>query len=125
MNAVFPKSLYTANLTNGEAVTLQDSIEASDQKWVFVPTGDEAGSCSIRTISGQALDLDTGQSKIQLYDYLGYDNQRWIIQRHEDGTASILSIYNRLALAVSEDGSRLVLEAEQDGEQRQRWIVGL
>lgn len=124
VNAALPKSLYTASLTNGEAVTLQDSIEASNQKWVFVPTGDEAGSCSIRTISGQALDLDTGQSKIQLYDYLGYDNQRWIIQRHEDGTASILSVYNRLALAVSEDGSRLVLEAEQDGEQRQRWMIG-
>jgi len=67
VNAELQKSIYTANLANGEAVTLKDANVVSDQKWVFVPTGDEDDSYSIRTTAGQALDLDTGQNKIQLY----------------------------------------------------------
>lgn len=117
------KSVYTPNLVNGEAVTVREADEASDQQWVFVPTGDEAGAFSIRTVSGQALDLDTGQNKIQLYTYLGYNNQRWIISRNEDGSAAILSAHHHMALAVAEDGTGLTLETPQAGEPRQQWRI--
>ncbi|WP_342562922.1 GH32 C-terminal domain-containing protein [Paenibacillus sp. FSL R7-0345] len=121
VNEASRKSLYTGSLTNGEPVTVKAAGAASDQKWIFVPTGDEAGSYSIRTASGQALDLNTGQNVIQLYSYLGYDNQRWIIRRNEDGSAAILSLHNHLALTVSADGSGVSLAAPQAGAAGQKW----
>lgn len=123
VNEALQRSIYTANSVNGEAVTVQEANEASDQRWVFVPTGDEAGSFSIRTASGQSLDLDTGQNQIQLYTYLGYNNQRWILSRNEDGSAAILSVHNHMALAVSEDGLSLTLESPQVNEIRQQWLI--
>jgi levanbiose-producing levanase len=123
VNEAARKSIYTANPVNGEPVTVRDANEASDQQWVFVPTGDEAGSFSMRTASGQALDLDTGHNTIQLYTYLGYDNQRWIISRNGDGSAAILSVHSHQALAVSEDGMSLTLEPHQVGETRQQWHI--
>ncbi|UQZ33359.1 beta-fructosidase [Paenibacillus sp. PK3_47] len=121
VNKASNKSVYSARQVNGEAVTVREANEASDQRWVLVPTGDEAGSFSIRTASGQALDLDTGQNKIQLYTYLGYNNQRWIISRNEDGSAAILSAHHQMALAVTEDGTGLTLEPPRTGESRQQW----
>ncbi|WP_342447495.1 GH32 C-terminal domain-containing protein [Paenibacillus ihuae] len=123
VNEVFRKSVYAANQVNGEPVTVSDTHEASDQKWTFVPTGDEAGSYSIRTASGQALDLNTERNVIQLYSYLGYNNQRWIIQKNMDGSAVILSVHNHLALAVSEDGLSLTLAAIQPGADAQKWYL--
>ncbi|MRN52165.1 GH32 C-terminal domain-containing protein [Paenibacillus monticola] len=123
VNEAARKSLYTANPADGEPVTVRDAEEASDQEWTFVPTGDEAGSFSIRTVSGQTLDLDTGNNKIQLYTYLGYNNQRWIISKNEDGSAVILSAHNHMAMAVSEDGKSLTLEPPQIGETRQQWHI--
>ncbi|WP_347231137.1 GH32 C-terminal domain-containing protein [Paenibacillus sp. DMB5] len=124
VNEASRKSLYTDSLTNGEPVTVKAADEASDQKWIFVPTGDEAGSYSIRTASGQALDLNTGQNVIQLYSYLGYNNQRWILQRNEDGSVAILSVHNHLALTVSADGSVVSLAAPQAGAADQKWQLG-
>ncbi|WP_020432422.1 GH32 C-terminal domain-containing protein [Paenibacillus riograndensis] len=123
VNTASGKSLYTDSLTNGEAVKVRNANEATDQKWVFVPTGDEAGSYSIRTTAGQALDLDTGQNRIQLYSYLGYNNQRWIIQKNEDGSAAIISAHQHLALAISGDGSKLTLEEYRTDEMRQKWRI--
>ncbi|CAH1212628.1 hypothetical protein PAECIP111892_03788 [Paenibacillus auburnensis] len=123
VNEGFRKALYTANQVNGEPVTVSDTHEATDQKWTFVPTGDEAGSYSIRTASGQALDLNTERNVIQLYSYLGYNNQRWIIQKNMDGSAAILSVHNHLALAVSEDGLSLTLAAVQPGADAQKWSL--
>ncbi|MNY45827.1 Ricin-type beta-trefoil lectin domain protein [compost metagenome] len=102
---------------------MRNANEATDQKWVFVPTGDEAGSYSIRTTAGQALDLDTGQNRIQLYSYLGYNNQRWIIRKNEDGSAAIISAHQHLALAISGDGSKLTLEEYRTDEMRQKWRI--
>ncbi|MBT2287634.1 GH32 C-terminal domain-containing protein [Paenibacillus albidus] len=123
VNAAFQKSVYTDKLANGEAVNVRNADEAYDQKWVFVPTGDEAGSYSIRTTAGQALDLDTEQNKIQLYSYLGYNNQRWIVRKNEDGSVTILSVHHNRVLALSEDGSKLTLEAAQTDEMRNRWKI--
>ncbi|OAB47200.1 GH32 C-terminal domain-containing protein [Paenibacillus antarcticus] len=123
VNAGLQKSIYTANLANGEAVSLKDVNVASDQKWVFVPTGDDAGSYSIRTTSGQALDLDTGHNKIQLYHYLGYNNQRWILHKNDDGTLSIISVHHMKALEVSEDGTTLLLNELDSSLDRQKWVI--
>ncbi|MNI58054.1 hypothetical protein D3C73_1131490 [compost metagenome] len=104
-------------------VTVQEAGgAASRQRWVFLPTGDEDGSFSIRTTSGQALDLDTGQGKLQLYTYLGYNNQRWLISRNEDGSTAILNAHNQMALSVSADGWSLVLEAPAD-TAAQKWSL--
>ncbi|MFI2856245.1 GH32 C-terminal domain-containing protein [Paenibacillus sp. JSM ZJ436] len=123
VNAGQQKSIYTANLANGEAVVLKEANAASDQKWILVPTGDDAGSYSIRTTAGQALDLDTGQNKLQLYHYLGYNNQRWILHKHDDGTVNIISVHHRKALGVSEDGTALLLNELDPALDRQRWIL--
>ncbi|MHB0863039.1 GH32 C-terminal domain-containing protein [Paenibacillus sp. SEL3] len=124
VNVAFQKSIYTARLANGEAVSVQDANEAADQKWVFVPTGDDAGSYSIRTTSGQALDLDAEHNKIQLYSYLGYNNQRWIVHKNRDGSVVIISVYHNRALTISEDGSKLTLETPPTDEMRRnRWKV--
>lgn len=124
VNEAARKSLYTGSQVNGEPVTVKAADAASDQKWIFVPTGDEAGSYSIRTASGQALDLNTGQNVIQLYSYLGYNNQRWIIQKNEDGSAAILSVHNHLALTVSADGLSVSLAAPQADAADQKWQLG-
>ncbi len=87
-----------------------------------MPTGDEKGSYSIRTKDGKTIDLDTAQNKIQLYDYLGYDNQCWIIQNNGNQTVTLLSVYNNEALAISEEGN-ITLQPYDPLESRQQWTV--
>ncbi|MEW8986409.1 MAG: RICIN domain-containing protein, partial [Bacillus sp. (in: firmicutes)] len=89
--------------------------------WTLVPTGDEYGSYSIRTEGGKALDYDTGQNKIQLYHYLGYNNQRWIISKNDNETVRITSVHNGKALEISKDG-RLILNDWSPEEEAQQWI---
>ncbi|RRJ67340.1 DUF1080 domain-containing protein [Paenibacillus oralis] len=124
VNAGTNASLYAAKAENGELVTLLQGGdgEVSRQAWVLVPTGDELGSYSIRTIAGdKALDLDTGQNKLQLYDYLGYDNQRWLLRDNGDGTVAILSLHTQQALEASADGGSLHLKEPNPGLDRQKW----
>lgn len=112
--------LYTSKSQNGEPVKVVETDLAT--KWKLVPTGDEFGSYSIRTEGGKALDYDTGQNKIQLYDYLGYHNQRWIITRNENGTVSITSVHNGKAFEISEEG-RLTLNGPNPWQERQQWAL--
>ncbi len=58
-------------------------------------TGDVHDSYSIRTEGGKALDLNAGENKFQLYNYLGYNNQRWITTKNENGTVRITSVYSK------------------------------
>ncbi|MFD1956631.1 GH32 C-terminal domain-containing protein [Paenibacillus thailandensis] len=119
-NEASGRSLYAAENQNGEPVTVhRESLTA----WVFVPTGDEHGSYSIRMEGGKALDLNTSENKIQLYDYLGYNNQRWVVKRNENGTATITSVHNGKALEVSEDGTALALNDPIAGLDRQQWSM--
>lgn len=116
--------LYAAKSQNGEPVTVTDVVPGqAAQVWIFVPTGDERGSYSIRTPEGKALDLDTGMNRVQLYSYLGFDNQRWLLQKQEDGSAVILSAHNGKALAVSESGTGLVLTDLDRTNDKQRWSM--
>ena len=121
INAGSGKRLSAAQSQNGEAVTIGDADEAASQSWVLVPTGDEQGSYSIRTTGGKALDLDTGQNKLQLYTYLGYDNQRWTITENEDGTVTIANVNDGKVLEVSEDGTQMLLNERQPDSDRQKW----
>lgn len=121
INAGSGKRLSAVLSQNGEAVTIGDADEAAFQSWVLVPTGDERGSYSIRTTGGKALDLNTGQNKLQLYTYLGYDNQRWTIAKNEDGTVTIANVNNGKVLEVSEDGTQLLLNELQPDSDRQKW----
>ncbi|WP_054972564.1 GH32 C-terminal domain-containing protein [Paenibacillus sp. A3] len=114
--------LYTSKSENGEPATLKVAGEGeAAQTWVLVPTGDEHGSYSIRTLEGKALDLDTGQNKIQLYSYLGFNNQRWLLHRNEDGTVSISSVHNGKVFEVSENGNGLSLSEPDPVLDRQKW----
>ncbi|GLX66230.1 hypothetical protein MU1_05740 [Paenibacillus glycanilyticus] len=112
------KSLFVKGQQNGEPVSLQAEGVAT---WTFIPTGDEQGSYSIRTVGGKTLDLNTGQNTIQLYSYLGYNNQRWIVSPNANGTVTITSVHNGKALAVSEDGSAITLSDVQAGLAQQEW----
>ncbi|WP_051417095.1 GH32 C-terminal domain-containing protein [Paenibacillus sp. J14] len=126
VNAGANTSLYAAKAENGEPVALLPAGdgEASSRTWVMVPTGDELGSYSIRTAAGgKALDLDTGQNKLQLYDYLGYDNQRWLLRDNGDGTVAILSLHNQQALEASADSGSLYLNEPDPALDRQKWQV--
>jgi levanase len=118
-NKATGQAIYTATSQNGEQVTISDADNATN--WTLVPTGDEYGSYSIRTEGGKALDYDTGQNKIQLYDYLGYNNQRWIISKNDNGTWRISSVHNGKALEISKDG-RLILNDWNPEEEGQQWI---
>ncbi|MEC0370645.1 GH32 C-terminal domain-containing protein [Paenibacillus chibensis] len=120
VNAGARLALDAAQSQNGEPVAVRTPDASSNQQWVLVPTGD--GSVSIRTKGGKALDLDTGQNKLQLYDYLGYDNQRWKVTADSGGNATILSVFNGKALEVSADG-QLQLSDAKAGEPRQRWML--
>ncbi|WP_430148848.1 GH32 C-terminal domain-containing protein [Paenibacillus cisolokensis] len=125
VNLTANKALYAAKSQNGEPVMLIDAGEgeAQGRTWVLVPTGDKRGSYSIRTAEGKALDLDTSQNKIQLYDYLGYDNQRWLLADNEDGTVTVISVHNRKALEVSADGTTLSLGEPDPSSDRQKWML--
>jgi levanase len=112
--------IYTAKSENGEPVTVAKS--ESPMNWTLIPTGDEYHSYSIRTEGGKALDYDTGQNKVQLYDYLGYLNQRWILTKNENGTVRILSVHNGKALEISGEGQLTLSEWKPD-DQRQQWVV--
>ncbi|MNU72397.1 Levanase precursor [compost metagenome] len=114
------KSLQYENSINGAPVAVtDDDANSTNQDWVFVPVGD--GTYSIRNIDDRALDLDTGQNRIQLYNYLGFDNQRWTKSENADGTVTILSAHNGKALEVSEDGTQLQLGEVVPGSSRQKW----
>ncbi|MGZ4159173.1 MAG: GH32 C-terminal domain-containing protein [Neobacillus sp.] len=119
-NMATGKAIYTANSENGEPVTVSDAEKAT--KWTLIPTGDEYGSYSIRTEEDKALDLDTGQNKIQLYTYLGYNNQRWIITKHDNGTVTITSVQNGKALEISEEGILTLYDVNSDLESQQ-WKI--
>ncbi len=101
-------------------MTIADANKATN--WTLIPTGDEHGSYSIRTEGGKALDLDTGLNKIQLYNYLGYANQRWIIRKNDNGTVTISSVHNGKALEISSEG-RLTLNDVEKGRERQQWML--
>jgi Beta-fructosidases (levanase/invertase) len=118
VNEATGKTLYVKGQQNGEPVTVQEEGTA---EWTFVPTGDEHGSYSIRAEGGKTLDLNTGQNTIQLYTYLGYNNQRWIASPNANGTVTITSVHNGKALEVSEDGSAITLNDAQAGLARQEW----
>ncbi|MFX3634010.1 MAG: GH32 C-terminal domain-containing protein [Candidatus Pristimantibacillus sp.] len=118
LNEATGKSLYAASGQNGEPVTIH---AGEGTNWVLVPTGDEYGSYSIRAEGGKALDLNTGQNTIQLYHYLGYNNQRWIVERNTNGTATITSLHNGKALEVSADSTTLTLNDPIAGLDRQQW----
>lgn len=125
MSAATKKFLYAAKPQNGEPVTLgdPDSGAVAPQTWVLVPTGDEQGSYSIRTSEGKTLDYDTGQNKLQLYDYLGYDNQRWLVRENGDGTVTIVSMHLQKALEASKDGGQLFLSDLNLANEHQKWQV--
>lgn len=112
------KSLHVSSSKNGEPVIIDEEMTT----WSLMPTGDEKGSYSIRTKDGKTIDLDTAQNKIQLYDYLGYDNQCWIIQNNGNQTVTLLSVYNNEALAISEEGN-ITLQPYDPLESRQQWTV--
>ncbi|WP_342045096.1 GH32 C-terminal domain-containing protein [Bacillus sp. OTU530] len=119
-NVTTGKAIYTANSQNGEPVTAADADKATN--WILIPTGDEYGSYSIRTEGGKALDLDSGQNKIQLYNYLGYNNQRWIITKNDNGTVRITSVHNGKALEISGEGI-LALNGVNPDLERQQWTL--
>ncbi|MGM0874729.1 MAG: GH32 C-terminal domain-containing protein [Bacillota bacterium] len=118
-NKATGQAIYTAKSQNGEPVTVTDADKAKN--WVLIPTGDEHGSYSIRTEGGKALDLDTVQNKIQLYDYLGYNNQRWII-KNDNGTVRITSVHNGKALEISREGILTLNDLILD-QERQQWTL--
>lgn len=98
------------------------STDSSNEQWILVPLAQ--GDYSIRTVSsGKALDWDTGQNSIQLYPYLGYDNQRWQLIEQENGTFIIVSTRDtNQALQISNDGS-IALAARNEQEDGQRWSL--
>lgn len=112
--------IFTAKSENGEPVTV--ATAETPMNWTLIPTGDEYNSYSIRTESGKALDYDTGQNKVQLYDYLGYQNQRWILTKNENGTVRMISAHNGKALEISGEGQLTLSDWEPD-EQGQQWVV--
>lgn len=109
----------------GEGIKVTSEAEnvSGGFKWVLVPTGDESGSYSIRTLNGMALDWDVGQNRIQLYSYLGYANQRWHISKNEDGTIRITSAHNGNALGITEDGAKLVMGELLQENDYQKWVL--
>jgi levanbiose-producing levanase len=123
-NAGRPVVMDAVPSEGGEVIKVADEAENASRsfKWVLVPTGDDSGSYSIRTLSGMSLDWDVGQNRIQLYSYLGYANQRWNISKNEDGTMRITSAYNGHALGVSESGSELVIGEPHQESEYQKWV---
>ncbi|MEH7503999.1 GH32 C-terminal domain-containing protein [Neobacillus drentensis] len=119
-NAPTGKAIYTANSQNGEPVIAADAVKATN--WTLMPTGDQHGSYSIRTDGGKALDLDTGKNKLQLYNYLGYNNQRWLITKNDNGTVRITSVDNGKALEISEEGNLILNDVNLD-QERQQWTL--
>lgn len=112
---------FNGSIESTESTKSTGTIESDNQTWILVPTGDELGSYSIRTEAGKAIDLDTNQNKIQLYSYLGFNNQRWLISKNEDGTVSITSVHHQKVLEVSEDGARLLVSNREPNLDRQKW----
>lgn len=120
MNVETGQSLYAANLQNEEPVVLEEE----QMMWFLFPTGDEQGSYSIRTEHSQAFDLDTNQQKIQLYDYLGYDNQRWLIEQLDNEAVVIRSLHNGQVLTVTEDGKLTLTDLQEEkASSNQQWQV--
>ncbi|WP_208585686.1 GH32 C-terminal domain-containing protein [Gracilibacillus suaedae] len=114
------RTIYAASSNNGELVT--GGKEDKLTNWTLIPTGDEQDSYSIRNEDGKTIDLDTDQNKIQLYDYLGYDNQRWIIKENENATVSIISVFNSQAMGVTEAGE-LTLQEYDPSQLYQQWTL--
>ncbi|MGF9696873.1 GH32 C-terminal domain-containing protein [Paenibacillus sp. MABNR03] len=123
-NAGHPAVMQAVQSEEGEVITVDGGAENASEgfKWVLVPTGDDSGSYSIRTLSGMALDWDVGQNRVQLYSYLGYANQRWLISENDDGSIHITNMHNGNALGISADGSELVVNELRDENENQKWF---
>ncbi|OWA34158.1 hypothetical protein B9G55_17700 [Saccharibacillus sp. O16] len=113
------RKLITAGQERGASVSLEAANEAG-LMWTSIPTGSPDGSVSLRTPEGLTLDLDVGRGALQLYDYLGYDNQRWLLRSGARGTFSILNAANGLALTEKADGSA-ALQPLKAGDRAQQW----
>ncbi|MEO2204828.1 GH32 C-terminal domain-containing protein [Paenibacillus pabuli] len=124
-NAGHPVAIQAVSSQEGEVVNVVNQTNQEDTRavWILMPTGDDLGSYSIRTVNGMSLDWDVGQNRIQLYPYLGYPNQRWNISKNDDGTVTITSVHNGSALRVSEDGTKLVMEEFHSEDENQRWSL--
>lgn len=124
-NAGYPVAMQSIPTPEGEVVNVgaETDHEAERSMWILMPTGDDSGSYSIRTINGLSLDWDVGQNRIQLYPYLGYPNQSWNISKNDDGTMRITSVHNGSALGVSDDGTTLVMNEPRFEDEHQKWNV--
>ncbi|NGZ75091.1 GH32 C-terminal domain-containing protein [Saccharibacillus alkalitolerans] len=119
MNPSSGSSLAASESERGASVVLTSSVGAAPA-WTAVPTGGEDGSISLRIESGPALDFDTGRGMLQLYDYMGYDNQRWIIRKRPNGTVLLINAANGLALSAEADG-RAQLRTPDPNSGAQQW----
>ncbi len=113
------RALAASGKERGAAVGLTSS-GGDAPLWTAVPTGSPDGSVSLRTPEGLALDLDVGRGALQLYDYLGYDNQRWLLRKDKRGTVKIVNVSGGLALTEGADGS-LKPETLRAGDRAQQW----
>ncbi|WP_082210199.1 GH32 C-terminal domain-containing protein [Paenibacillus durus] len=105
-----------SSLAKLKALPQQETI---NQYWSYYPI--KNNTYTIRTgESGKSLDWDTGANTIQLYAYLGYDNQRWLVHNNADGTITILSKFKPdKALEAREDGTVGLENA--NGSALQKW----
>ncbi|OWR30910.1 beta-fructosidase [Saccharibacillus sp. O23] len=122
LNESSGRALAAAGKERGSVVGLT-TIGSDAPLWTAVPTGSPDCSFSLRTPEGSALDLDVGRSTIQLYDYLGYDNQRWLLRKDTRGTVKIVNVSGGLALTEAADGS-LKPEPVRQGNRAQQWKLG-
>ncbi|WP_025700237.1 GH32 C-terminal domain-containing protein, partial [Paenibacillus forsythiae] len=91
-----------SSLARLRALPLQESV---NQYWSYYPVKNEAYTIRAGE-SGKSLDWDTGANTVQLYAYLGFDNQRWLVRDNADGTITILSKFKPdQALEAREDGT--------------------
>ncbi|MBW5449249.1 DUF1080 domain-containing protein [Cohnella sp. CFH 77786] len=107
---------------NSTRVKVQQPDKKSiNQNWIYYKIADDV--YTIRSASSdKSLDWDMGQNIVQLYPYLNYDNQRWFLIEHEDGTVTIVSKSDPgKALEAEADGT--VKLADRNDHDNQRWRI--
>ncbi|MCY9663556.1 DUF1080 domain-containing protein [Paenibacillus alginolyticus] len=112
------------NQNNSARVKVQlPDNKSINQNWTYYKISDDA--YTIRSASSdKSLDWDMGQNDVQLYPFLNFDNQRWLMIEHEDGTVTIVSKRDpSKALEAEADGA--VQLADRNDHDKQKWKIVL
>jgi len=112
-----------------QTLTLVQDAPGYDLNWMKFGTAAPAGALLngkyklLNQSTGDALDLDTSKSTLQLYKFLGFDNQQWTLQNVGAGVYRVANAHDNRVLGASGEAGGAVTIGDDQNTPGQRWTL--